>query len=132
MTDLYIVRGLPGSGKSTFALTLANGIGAFHFEADHFHEDSDGNYNWKPENVHQAHQWCQRMVRHIMTSSRKPIVVSNTSTTEKEVQIYIDLARQHMYRCTTLVVENRHGGVNIHGVPEETLGKMRDRFSLKL
>jgi hypothetical protein len=29
-------------------------------------------------------------------------------------------------------MENRHGGVNIHNVPEETLEKMRNRFEVKI
>lgn len=129
---LYLIRGLPGSGKSTFALNLANAIGAYNFEADHFHEDANGNYTWKPENVAYAHAQCQRAVRHIMSSNGKDIVVSNTSTTEKELKPYLDLAAQHGYRVTSLVVENRHGNVSIHDVPEATMDKMRNRFSVKL
>lgn len=132
MPNLYLIRGLPGSGKSTFALTLANAIGAYNFEADHFHEDADGNYVWRPENVANSHAQCQRAVRHIMTSNRKDIIVSNTSTTEKELKPYLDLAAENGYSVTTLVVENRHGNKSIHGVPEETMTKMRNRFSIKL
>jgi hypothetical protein len=29
-------------------------------------------------------------------------------------------------------VENRHGGVNEHGVPEDKLQIMKDRFNIKL
>jgi hypothetical protein len=29
-------------------------------------------------------------------------------------------------------VENRHGGVNEHGVPEEKLEQMKTRFEIKL
>jgi hypothetical protein len=32
----------------------------------------------------------------------------------------------------TVVVENRHGGVNQHGVPEEKLEQMKNRFEIKL
>lgn len=132
MKMLYLIRGLPGAGKSTFALTLANAIGAYNFEADHFHEDAEGNYNWKPENVAYAHAQCQRAVRHIMSSSDKDIVVSNTSTTAKELEPYLALAQQYGYRITSLIVENRHGNASIHGVPQETMDKMRDRFTVKL
>lgn len=132
MSMLYLVRGIPGSGKSTFALKLANSIGAYTYEADHYHIDADGDYNWKPENVPAAHAWCQRAVRHIMTSNRKDIVVSNTFTTEKELKPYLALAAEHGYDVTTLIVEGRHGNPSIHGVPEETMTKMRNRFSVKL
>jgi hypothetical protein len=29
-------------------------------------------------------------------------------------------------------VENRHGGVNQHGVPEEKLEQMKNRFEIKI
>ena len=35
-------------------------------------------------------------------------------------------------RPFSLIVENRHGGKNVHGVPDETLEKMEQRFSIKL
>jgi predicted kinase len=128
---LYLIRGLPGSGKSTFALTLANAVGAYHFEADHYFEDDDGNYNWDATLVHAAHRWCQHAARHIMSLSR-PLVISNTFTTEKELKPYLDLAASYRYHVTTLIVEGRHGKSSIHDVPRETIDKMRNRFSVKL
>jgi len=60
------------------------------------------------------------------------IIVSNTFTQEWEMQAYFDMADRWDYRVTTLIVENRHGGVNVHGVPQETLTKMQERFEIKL
>jgi hypothetical protein len=45
---------------------------------------------------------------------------------------YYDLAKKHGYRVFSVIVENRHEGVNSHDVPEETLQKMRSRFDIKL
>ena len=60
------------------------------------------------------------------------IVVSNTFTTEKEMKPYYKLAEQYGYRVHSLIVENRHGGINEHNVPDETLEKMKKRFEIKL
>lgn len=60
------------------------------------------------------------------------IVVANTNTTEKEMQPYFDMAKQYGYRTFFIIVENRHGNTSVHNVPEESLQKMRDRFSIKL
>lgn len=60
------------------------------------------------------------------------IVVSNTSTTEKEMQPYLDLAKEFGYTVVSLIVENRHGNSSVHGVPKETLEKMKNRFEVKL
>ena len=130
MKTLYLIRGLPGSGKSTFAQELADGLGCLRFEADMYHV-VDGVYQWKPENVHAAHQWCQRSTQDEMVAGRD-VIVSNTFTTEKELKPYLQLAQMLGYRVVSLVVENRHGGVNVHDVPAETLTKMRDRFTVHL
>lgn len=128
--NLYLIRGLPGSGKSTFAKTLAEAIEAKHYEADMYHV-RDGVYDWKPENVSASHNWCQYMTKYAMLDEW-PVVVSNTFTTPKEMEPYLALALEFGYRVTSLVVENRHGGVNIHDVPQATLDKMRNRFTIKL
>jgi len=67
-----------------------------------------------------------------MKKQASRIVVANTTTTERELQPYMDLARRFNYKVFSVVVENRHGGVNIHNVPEETLVKMKNRFNIKL
>jgi len=60
------------------------------------------------------------------------IVVSNTSTMEWELESYYTLAEQYGYRVFSIIVENRHGGVNQHGVPAEKLEQMKNRFQIKL
>lgn len=136
MRTLYLIRGLPGAGKSTFAKTLSEGLGIPFYEADMYHM-VNGVYNWKPENVHAAHQWCQRQVETYLRQQcamRRfgSVIVSNTSTTEKELKHYVEVSEKFQYNLTSVIVENRHGRISIHGVPQETLDKMRNRFSVKL
>jgi hypothetical protein len=45
---------------------------------------------------------------------------------------YFELATKYGYKVFSVIVENRHGGHNVHGVPEESLEKMRNRFDVKL
>jgi hypothetical protein len=42
------------------------------------------------------------------------------------------LAERFGYRVYSVIVENRHGGVNEHGVPEEKLEQMKTRFEIHL
>jgi hypothetical protein len=58
--------------------------------------------------------------------------VSNTFTQEWEMKPYFDLAKKYGYKVFTVIVENRHGGKNVHNVPDEALEKMRNRFEIKL
>ena len=125
---LYIVRGIPGSGKSTFAKTL----GGEHYEADMFFIDGNGEYKFDTLKIKQAHEWCQDMVYMDMIKETPKIVVSNTFTQEWEMRPYFDLAKNYGYKVFSVVVENRHGGTNQHEVPEEVLTKMCERFEITL
>ena len=126
MKELYLLRGLPGAGKST----LAKSLGGKHIEADMYFIDN-GEYKFDASKLKAAHEWCRNNVEHIMTFG-KNVVVSNTFTQEWEMQPYYDLAEQYGYRVYSLIVENRHEGINQHGVPADKLEQMKNRFEIKL
>lgn len=128
---LYIVRGLPGSGKSTLSKTLV-GKDYYHKEADMFFLDDDSNYIFETTKLKEAHNWCQEEIGFLMSLDHSPVIVSNTFTQEWEMKPYFDLAKQYRYKVFSIIVENRHGGVNEHDVSDEVLTKMRDRFEIKL
>ncbi len=125
--ELILLRGLPGSGKST----LARSLGGMHMEADKYFMSS-GKYEFDASQLRDAHNWCQNAVRVGMETQGQKIVVSNTFTQEWEMDPYYKLAEQYGYRVYSLVVENRHGGVNEHGVPADKLEQMKQRFEIKL
>lgn len=133
MKKLFLLRGLPGSGKST----LAEQLGGSHFETDKYFLNEQGNYNFDGSKLKEAHQWCQDLVSEAMllnhtTGYNETIVVSNTFTQEWEMKPYMDMAKNWRYMVFSIIVENRHGGVNQHGVPDEKLQQMNDRFEIKL
>lgn len=133
---LFLVRGLPGSGKTSFATAIWNEYAVC--EADKFFYDKDGNYNYDPSKIKDAHAWCKnevetRMKDHQINQQYYPeIAVSNTFTQEWEMEDYYRLAEKYQYKVVSLIVENRHDGKNIHGVPDEKLEIMRKRFEIKL
>lgn len=132
MKTLYLVRGVPGSGKSTFAKSL----GGTHFETDSYFM-VDGEYKFDFTKLKDAHKWCQDSVNTSMilnhtTGSHEVIVVSNTFTQEWEMKPYFEMAESWGYRVFSIIVENRHGGVNEHGVPEDKIEVMKNRFEIKL
>ena len=129
--ELFLLRGLPGAGKSTLAKMLVGDKDYCHKEADMYFIDSEGKYKFDFSLIKEAHDWCQEEVEFLMKYEHR-IVVSNTFTQEWEMQAYYDLAESYGYRVHSLIVENRHGGVNSHNVPEETLEKMKQRFETKL
>jgi len=133
MKTLFLLRGLPGSGKST----LAKEIGGTHFEADMFFLDENSNYKFDATKLKDAHAWCQNevntsMILNVTTGDHERIIVSNTFTQEWEMEAYYNLAKNWGYTVFALIVENRHGGVNEHGVPADKLEIMKNRFEVKL
>ena len=144
MSELILLRGLPGSGKSTLSKEVTNSPGSGHFESDQYFVDDKGKYNFNPLKLKEAHKWCKDQVEYAMTKGHKSffpiygpkplhrIVVSNTFTQEWEMKPYYELAEKYDYIVYSLVVENRHNGINSHGVPDETLDKMENRFEIKL
>ena len=135
MKNLYLLRGLPGSGKST----LANQFGDTHFEADMYFINESGEYIFNGADIKKAHQWCQSQVELAMIQNHitggldsSDIIVSNTFTQEWEMEPYYKLAETYGYRVFSLIVENRHGGENIHGAPADKIQAMKDRFEVKL
>lgn len=129
MKALFLLRGLPGAGKST----LAKSIGVSeHYEADMYFVAPDGSYQFDVTRIKDAHQWCKDLVMMAMKREEPKVVVSNTFTQEWEMEAYYDLAKEHGYTVFSLIVENRHSGVNTHGVPADKLQMMKDRFEVKL
>jgi predicted kinase len=129
---LYIVRGVPGSGKSTFAKSLVGDKDYCHKEADMYFIDRDGNYKFEPSKIKDAHAWCKEEIEFAMKYEHSPVVVSNTFTQEWEMDAYYELAKQYGYMVFSIIVENRHDGNNQHNVPAETIQRMKDRFTVKL
>ena len=135
MKNLYLVRGLPGSGKSTFARSIAKSYQIF--EADQYFMKR-GKYNFDPKKLKDAHHDCKQRVARRMRESLfneiffSNIVVSNTFTQDWEMKFYRCIGKRYGYKVPTIIVENRHGGNNVHGVPAEKVQVMEDRFEIKL
>jgi len=130
--ELFLLRGLPGSGKSTLAAQLGGSL----VEADRYFMQY-GEYKFDASKLKEAHAWCREQVRKWMEVDNAGynvdrIVVSNTFTQEWEMKPYYELAEKYGYRVYSIVVENRHGGKNVHNVPDEAIDKMRKRFEIKL
>lgn len=131
MTDIprniIIIRAGSGSGKSTFA----SFIQSLYPEtviccADDYFYDNDGNYKFNAAKLGAAHTRCQEKFKKAVDNLEKCIIVANTNTRSSEWKFYENLGRERGYRVTFLILENRHGGQNVHNVPLETLQRQKE------
>ena len=120
---LYLIRGLPGSGKSTMARQIvADGKATKHFEADMWINYSD---KWTPSAAKTAHAICQHDTENALYDGHS-VVVSNTFTQLWEMQPYIDMAKQHGANLEIITATGDYG--SIHNVPSEAVEAMRKRW----
>ena len=133
--ELILLRGLPGSGKSTLAKIILQVRSTDEPEvlsADDFFINEDGEYDFDSQKIKEAHNYCQFRCSERMRQQKARIVVANTFTQEWEMDEYFKMAERYNYRVHTVIVENRHGNENVHGVPEDKLQQMKNRFNVKL
>lgn len=129
MNRLILVRGLPGSGKSTLAAKLAKASAAIHLEADQFFHQGQSDYNFDATKLYQAHKWCLGETRRQLELENL-VIVSNTFTTKKELKPYFELAQEFGHNPVVYLAQSQFK--SIHGVPEETMNKMRGRFAFDI
>jgi predicted kinase len=133
--DLVLLRGIPGSGKSTLGEIILQTTQQQRpdvLSSDDFFVDDKGNYNFDSTKLKEAHNMCQQKCAERMRLEFSKIVVANTFTQEWEMKPYFEMANRYRYRVHTIIVENRHGAKNIHDVPDEKLEQMKNRFEISL
>lgn len=129
---LYLIRGTPGSGKTTLAKQFVeSGIAHANFEADDYFTDSKGQYKFDHSKLGIAHSQCLERTKNCLESGMN-VVVSNTFTRDKEVAPYQQLAWKMGIKMVSIIVENRANSKSIHNVPEANLENMRKRFQVKV
>ena len=144
MKKIILIRGISGSSKSTLANKL---IGThlhsgssfyvyYNFEADKWFVNESNKYIFDPKEIHSAHRWCQLSVENFLRSYKDCVaVVSNTSTTYKEILPYALLAQKYGAEIEIMEPNNPWSRDvaecykrNTHNVPLETIQKQLDRL----
>ena len=123
---LYIIRGLPGAGKSTIGAVLCGDIGVV--SADDYFMDDNYEYHFDATKLGEAHDYCYNTVRGIMATGITPVAVANTFTKLDYMRRYYELAQEYGYNVIELTVKS--GFKSVHGVPDAVMDKMRKEFEL--
>jgi tRNA uridine 5-carbamoylmethylation protein Kti12 len=122
--QLILIRGLPGSGKSTMAKKLEN---FEHFETDMFFVEH-GKYQFNKDLLTEAHNWCKKMT-HQALSEGINVVVSNTFITKNELTPYFEMAKTLNAKCEVRVAKGAWD--NIHGLSEKEVNEMRGKWEIE-
>lgn len=125
-----IVRGIPGSGKTTYANTMAKSLAYSPSDvvcsADDFMLDENGEYNYHPSKLNYAHTMCFEKFKSLVDNGVEHVFVANTSTRKSEYERYQQYAESKGYMV--FVIEMSQSFQNVHGVPDEHLERMKTRF----
>ena len=126
MKTLYIVRGLPGSGKSSLAKKVTESV----YSADDFFTNKKGEYNFNAKLLGKAHEWCWGKVRDAMFIGANAVAVANTFTQAWEAEKYYQIAEEYGYSVFVIECQNDFG--NVHDVPKESIDAMKERWEKDL
>jgi predicted kinase len=129
---LILLRGLPGSGKRSLAEALSENGKYPVCAIDHYFTDESGNYNFRFAENHLAYEACIQHARSEIRKNTPKIFVDNTFTLDWEIEPYIKMAAESGYRLYIVTVENYHGEKNIHGITDDQLAKMAEKYKVKL
>lgn len=133
MAFLILVRGLPGSGKSTLTKVLSENSKYPVLSIDDYFTDAvTGKYVFEFSKNHLAYKSCELLTKQHMEANSEKIFIDNTFTLEWEMEPYFKLAAEFNYMVFTVTVEHRHTGKNSHQVSDEQLKKMAEKYKVVL
>ncbi|KAB1267751.1 NEDD4-binding protein 2-like 2 [Camelus dromedarius] len=106
---LILLRGLPGSGKTTlsryhtvdddnlFRILLGQSRDGIVFSTDDYFHHQDG-YRYNVNQLGDAHDWNQNRAKQAINQGRSPVIIDNTNTQAWEMKPYVEMAIGKGYR----------------------------------
>jgi len=138
MKQVYILRGLPGSAKSTLADELAkasfyeNRSVAIH-TTDNYHM-VNGRYQYDASKAGEYHKKNLLAFQKSCKSGIDTVICPNTNINKEQYQKYVDYAKLHDYRVTIIVMDEFRetvcGRRTEHKMPKELIYSMKQRFTI--
>lgn len=119
---LTIIRGVPGTGKSTYAQTHFKGTLCVENDMFHIH---NGKYDYHREMMPDAIAWCVNTVRFALIEGMD-VVVCNTFTKRSFIEKYKRLAEKYGHDFKVIRMTKEYG--NVHNLPSKVMEEMRNGF----
>ena len=77
---MYLMRGLPGSGKTAIAqeILIIYGNDASICSADDYRVNNEGTYEWKRSQYEQTHELCLEKARNLCESAMNVVIIGKS------------------------------------------------------
>src|ERR1700752_4694673 len=98
MNSLILLRGLPGSGKTTLAKELSEDAKYPVFSVDDYFTGSNGEYNFEFDKNHLAYKQCEENAKASMLNAIPKIFIDNVFSLEWELEPYFKMASEFNYK----------------------------------
>lgn len=139
---MVIMRGLPGSGKSSQAKNIVDmcytnpNYGKFIFSADNFFIDRcTGRYHFNKSKLTNAHQWLQENIKQAVQHEVTPVIIDNTNIELREMETHLKIAVINGYWIEILESTSAWAWEvsecakkNVHKVPYDVIMNMIGRY----
>lgn len=131
---MVLMRGLPGSGKTSLAKIIKGRSGVI-LSTDDFFCNEEGLYRYDPHRLPEAHGWNKHRALVKVQEGRTPVIIDNTNVQAWEMKPYIIMALHHGYEVDILEPETSWkfnpkelAKRNIHGVPKYKISEMKEHY----
>jgi predicted kinase len=135
---IQVLRGISGSGKTTFARSQLDALPADKrgviCSADRYFIDKDGHYKFNYRKLDHAHAHCFAQYLTALQAREDLVIVDNTNTRLYEISPYMLAAKVYMlkgdllevvkFSCSVSIAAER----NVHLVPRGSIENMKKRF----
>lgn len=132
MKIAYIMRGVPGSGKSTMVQRLIAGESSVAVHSTDSYFMVDGTYVFDGKKLQEYHDRNRAAFEQSLRDGVEVVVCDNTNVRVAHMLPYIQMARRHGY--TVRVIEMPHptaavaAGRNTHGANQQGIQRMLDSW----
>jgi len=131
--NVIMVRGMPGSGKTTFLNLIQAGLpNAVRVSLDDLMVDENMEYKWNDEHNDICVHHVKAFVASMMNQKFENILLEGFCS-EHLVAPWQSFVESYGYKFTCLIAENRHGSASIReGVNPDLLTLIKSEFEVKL
>jgi len=130
---MIILRGLPGSGKTTLARTFANNNDEIYSTHDYFLEN--GKFKFQRNLLRYAHWWNQERVLDAAKKNKELIIINNINIKRWESKPYVKIGLEYGYDIIFYETNNSWSKIpeeckkrDFHGTPLKVIKKMATKW----